>query len=515
MTTRDWSGRQVVGRWMVFGLVLGIGATQSAGGGDGDDARLIARQARQGPGRDLFLREWVPGMPSERGGDGLGPVYNQTSCVACHNQGGTGGAGGADKNIELATAVVTPLEGRRSDGMAEIRAMRLKSRTDRARRMKTDPPPPPRAKGEAVDRVPLAKLHAGFGEASSVAIHRFGPGIEYEIWRLNVLNPDLSDLVAMSRSLFDGGREEAQVNRMTARNRRNSFPVEFGHFSIIASERNPTALFGVGRIESIRDSALEAAEAESARGAFAVPGRVARLRDGRIGRFGWKAQSPDLDDFVRIACAVELGLEVPGHPQARDPRVPSAVKAPGLDLTSEDCDSLTAFVRTLREPERHVGKRETGSVFRGSALFAKIGCTACHRPNMGTVEGLYSDLLLHDMGNDLGDSGSYGIVPPSPGELSEPDGLSPAFPSGLEAFAGGSQRFRPASRREWRTPPLWGLRDSGPYLHDGRAETVEQAIALHQGQAQGAANAYFRLSQAERAEVSAFLKSLVAPGSLD
>jgi CxxC motif-containing protein (DUF1111 family) len=76
----------------------------------------------------------------------------------------------------------------------------------------------------------------------------------------------------------------------------------------------------------------------------------------------------------------------------------------------------------------------------------------------------------------------------------------------------GIQDARPASRREWRTPPLWGVRDSAPYLHDGRAETLEQAIALHGGQGQRTAEAYFRLPQADRAELLAFLKSLVAPG---
>ena len=82
----------------------------------------------------------------------------------------------------------------------------------------------------------------------------------------------------------------------------------------------------------------------------------------------------------------------------------------------------------------------------------------------------------------------------------------------VEGFAGPWQRVRPSSRREWRTPPLWGVRESAPYLHDGRAGTLEQAIALHGGQGQRMADAYFQLPQAGRAELLAFLKSLVAPG---
>ena len=70
-------------------------------------------------------------------------------------------------------------------------------------------------------------------------------------------------------------------------------------------------------------------------------------------------------------------------------------------------------------------------------------------------------------------------------------------------------------RQEWRTPPLWGFRDSGPYLHDGRAQTLEQAVAMHGGQAASSAQQFFGLSPRERLRVEAFLKSLVAPHSVE
>src|SRR5258708_27959533 len=52
-------------------------------------------------GHELFLREWVPGDPRSHGGDGLGPLYNETSCVACHNLGAPGGAGTARTTEDL------------------------------------------------------------------------------------------------------------------------------------------------------------------------------------------------------------------------------------------------------------------------------------------------------------------------------------------------------------------------------------------------------------------------------
>ncbi len=54
-------------------------------------------------GQTLFLHEWKPGDPLSPGGDGLGPVYNATSCVACHHQGGAGGAGGLEHNVTTFT----------------------------------------------------------------------------------------------------------------------------------------------------------------------------------------------------------------------------------------------------------------------------------------------------------------------------------------------------------------------------------------------------------------------------
>ena len=58
---------------------------------------------------------------------------------------------------------------------------------------------------------------------------------------------------------------------------------------------------------------------------------------------------------------------------------------------------------------------------------------------------------------------------------------------------------------------LWGLRDSAPYLHDGCAETVADAVALHGGEGQGAAQAYQHLSENERKQVELFLQTLAAP----
>jgi cytochrome c peroxidase len=89
-----------------------------------------------------------------------------------------------------------------------------------------------------------------------------------------------------------------------------------------------------------------------------------------------------------------------------------------------------------------------------------------------------------------------------------------AFPGNVRVLAARTlvrPTTGPASRFEWRTPPLWGFRDSGPYLHDGRADTLDQAVALHGGEAARIAQNFFQLKPGERRQVEAFLKSLTAP----
>jgi CxxC motif-containing protein (DUF1111 family) len=291
----------------------------------------------------------------------------------------------------------------------------------------------------------------------------------------------------------------------------DGFPVEHGHFTLIHTRRNPAPLFGVGLIDAVPDVVLIAATRHGDRRFPEVKGRVCRLADGRIGRFGWKAEQATLEDFVLTACAVELGLEVPGRHQGVKPEAPD-YRALGLDLTQLECDALVAYVRDLPAPgeQQPATAAEALAIRFGQAFFDRIGCAACHRAEPGRTAGMYTDLLLHDMGDLLSSSGTYGS------QLfdSDDDPRSQAaahFPSGRDAFAGGPPSPTPAARREWRTPPLWGLRDSAPYLHDGRAETIEHAIAFHGGEATETKSRYFQLQPDERNCVQSFLKSLVAP----
>jgi hypothetical protein len=118
--------------------------------------------------------------------------------------------------------------------------------------------------------------------------------------------------------------------------------------------------------------------------ALPITGRVARLKDGRIGRFGWKAHVATLRDFTLQACASELGLEVPGFPRAAPPWKKN-YKAPGLDMTAEQCDLLISFVATLPRPVSRPTEtpQHAAEIAAGQKLFTKDRsrkCFAAHSP---------------------------------------------------------------------------------------------------------------------------------------
>jgi CxxC motif-containing protein (DUF1111 family) len=441
-------------------------------------------------GKELFTREWIAGDRRSHAGDGLGPVYNAQSCAACHRLGGIGGAGNNETNVSLVTVFVSE----------KIRGILAGVRPEH-------PLPPADAPKKVVVGKPgrevelempsqdeLAKIHPILRTQPSFPLHRFGVGPEFAKWRASIFPKDET--------------ETERLNKQDA-NRRHSKWTQSGTLTLIESKRNTPPLFGAGLIDAIPDKVFDEVAAEQAKASGDAPrssefirgdevlpvrGRVARLRDKRIGRFGWKASVASLREFTLQACSSELGLEVPGFARAAPPWK-SAYMAPGIDLTREQCDTLTRYVASLPRPGVRPADspEQAGAIERGRQVFARVGCAVCHRPKLGDVDGIYSDLLLHDMGSQLSDSGSYTVLEP---EIASKDKV---------------KQPRPANEREWRTPPLWGLRDSAPYLHDGRAATVADAVALHGGEGLAAADAYKRLSEKERKDVELFLQSLAAP----
>ncbi len=313
------------------------------------------------------------------------------------------------------------------------------------------------------DEDALREIHPALVAAPSAALHNYGVDPGYEAWRSRL----------MARIPPPGTRRALGLRIVGGR--------------IVATQRNSPPLFGLGLIDALPDEVLVAT---AVREPPRVRGRVSRMTSGRIGRFGWKAQTADLREFVLGACAGELGLEVPGHAQAISPLAPDK-KAPALDMTSEECDALVAYVKALPAPIL-LDDPDPRSIEAGRQAFEEVGCADCHRASLGNIDGIYSDLLLHDMGQDLF-SVTFSVYYGPTEKMDFPTAAS---------LADGS---------EWRTPPLWGYRDSGPYLHDGRASDLNAVVKAHKGQAADSAARFFHLPETRRSQIEHFLKSLAAP----
>ncbi len=350
--------------------------------------------------------------------------------------------------------------------------------------------------------------------------------------------------------------------------------------------RNTPALFGDGLIDAIPDKVI-AEQAKQQKRHKEISGRVSILNNGSVGRFGWRASSSRLVRFVDLACAHELGLETKRRDQVVDPTQPN-YRNLGRDISDTDIENISHFVAAL-PPPRQTQPSDSNirqSIMLGQRGFDSIGCAICHVPRLGNATGIYSDLLLHDMGPNLYDYDAAGpdvlrqklvvqtqsppsfskspTSPSSSGASSTPasSGTSGQVPvstasastsssggyggsaSAVAAVAAGgfvgpvipmffvSPRGTAASRdsiafgsaaslnrtlgpsatsQEWRTPPLWGVAESAPYLHDGRAATLLEAIIAHDGEAAGVRDRFMLLPLAERQAVIAFLESLVAP----
>jgi CxxC motif-containing protein (DUF1111 family) len=188
-----------------------------------------------------------------------------------------------------------------------------------------------------------------------------------------------------------------------------------------------------------------------------------------------------------------MGISTDFHPEdVFNPRIGSRVgdNAPDPELSSEVVNNVVIYLQTLRPPLRR--NADDPAVLRGEALFAQIDCAKCHIPQMQTgahaIEALaykevnlYSDMLLHDMGSELADN----------------------YPEG------------DATGSEWRTTPLWGLGivenllgGTPFYLHDGRTSDLREAIVSHGGEAATSRNKFEALSESEKRDLIAFLKSL-------
>jgi CxxC motif-containing protein (DUF1111 family) len=271
---------------------------------------------------------------------------------------------------------------------------------------------------------------------------------------------------------------------------------------VLVTRRLGPAVYGRGYIEAIADSEIERVAAAQQSSTDGVSGRINRVtftsqpnpdspfhkhvygESGLIGRFGLKARIATVDDFTADAFQGDMGLTSDLRPdELVNPDGKSDDSKPGVDVDLDTLNATADYLRLLEIPKRAAPSDEA------IALFDRAQCSSCHIPSMRTradypiasladIEApIYSDLLLHDMGDALADGLTDGSAGP----------------------------------REWKTAPLMGLRYFRAYLHDGRAPTLRDAVLMHEGpgsEANGSVAAFKGLSSSEQEQLLEFISTL-------
>ena len=252
--------------------------------------------------------------------------------------------------------------------------------------------------------------------------------------------------------------------------------------------RLPPPVQGPGLLELVPRAELLRIAQSQRQNTLAVRGRIAWLDATTIGRFGWQATEPSVASQVANAFSREMGLTTTlvSHIDCGGGDVACATAATGGSPEVEPVlfDAVVAFQRLHSVPLQRV----TDESAQGAHLFRHVGCADCHREALPvatsdttrTVIHPYTDLLVHDMGAGLADRDIEG----------EP------------------------VRSQWRTAPLWGMHAAVVtdqplrLLHDGRARSVEEAIAWHDGEGGGARAAFMHLSAQQRRELVLWIDAL-------
>lgn len=261
------------------------------------------------------------------------------------------------------------------------------------------------------------------------------------------------------------------------------------------SARISPQLVGLGLLEAIPEAAIEAlADPDDADG-DGISGRMRVVVDAetgvdRLGRFGWKAGQPTVRQQTAAALRTDMGVTTSVFPTHDCGESQADCGEDGTELDDQALDDLTLYVALLGiRPQRDF---DDADVVAGARHFESVGCADCHVASFVTSPyaphaelrsqtiAPYTDLLLHDMGPDLAD------------DLPEGD----------------------ASGAEWRTPPLWGLGHTAgvsggeAYMHDGRARTLEEAIAWHGGEGSRSRTSFGALPAMAKQQLLKFLRSL-------
>lgn len=408
-------------------------------------------------GNSFFRNPWVIAPSTTTARDGLGPLFNTNACQNCHIKDGRGHPPAPDASNAVSMLVRLSIPD--APGYAKV-----------------------------IERLGVVPEPVYGGQFQDMAI----PGVVPE-GKVRV------DYTPVTVRFKDG--TEVKLRQPSL----NITQLGYGpmHPDTRFSARVAPPMIGLGLLEAIPEEAILANARAQAKDNNGIAGRPNQVWDDAeqktvLGRFGWKAGQPNLNQQNVHAFSGDMGLTTRLRPfddctdaQTDCKQAPNGNGQDGEPEVSDNILRLVLFYsRNLAVPAR----RDVGApdVLAGKNLFFQAGCQSCHTPQYTTAANAaepelanqvirpYSDLLLHDMGDGLADNRS-------------------------EFKAGG---------RDWRTPPLWGIgltqAVSGhtQFLHDGRARNLLEAVLWHGGEAKAAQQQVLSFNAEQRAALLAFLNSL-------
>ncbi|MFS4467346.1 di-heme oxidoredictase family protein [Maribacter sp. 2210JD10-5] len=398
-----------------------------------------------GVGNSLFNQSWVTAPASTTARDGLGPFFNARNCSGCHFKDGRGRP--PEFNGELSHGLLLRL------GLLEKNA-----------------------NGSNVgDPVYGTQLQ----DNAILSVQKEGTLIvTYQT--LTETYPDGSTVELQKPEYGFSGLSYGALDPLTK-----------------VSPRVANQMIGLGLLDAIPETTLQSFADPNDMDDDGISGRINLVYDiaentMKIGRFGWKANQPNIKQQVAAAFSGDLGITSSLFPNEN---CPTPLNCDGIanggtpEIPDDNLDRVAFYAASLAVPARRDVDNE--KVLEGKEIFESIDCTKCHIPKIETgpyeIAGLanqiirpYTDLLLHDMGEGLSD--------------------------GLPDFE--------ANGNEWRTPPLWGIglietvNGHTNLLHDGRARNIEEAILWHGGEALRSKEKFKGLSSEARSKLIQFLNTL-------
>ena len=397
-------------------------------------------------GDSFFEQNWVAAPASTAARDGLGPTFNAPSCSSCHALDGRARPPAGPEDTAPGLLIRLSVPGALADGRAPGDPRYGTQLQDRAL---------PSIPVEGRVAIRYEEIHGAYADGEPYTL--LAPRYELEDLAFGPLHPDAR-----------------------------------------LSPRVGPAVIGLGLLEAIPEPAIRALADPDDRDGDGISGRPNEVWDVRrgamaLGRFGWKANVPTVEQQVAAAFHGDVGITSTLFPDENCPPVQTDCRAAlhgGVpEVPDERLLKVVFYTRTLAVPAmRDVDDPE---VRAGARAFLQAGCAKCHAPTFTTGEHAipalshqviypYTDLLLHDMGEGLAD---------------------------------GRPDFQ-ATGREWRTPPLWGIglvptvNRHTRFLHDGRARNLAEAILWHEGEGAAAREAFRTMPRAARAALLRFLESL-------